>query len=97
MQAHVDVVVFSETNENHIEANLNHVDEHHKNDSENEKNTEHHHHCSSVNLLNIFIPVENKVDFIDFYQFKKSITYYTNTNYSYYQGSVFQPPKNFKL
>jgi hypothetical protein len=94
MQVHTDVVVYADISENHSEIESNHEKEHHKNDSDDEKKTEHHHNCNSISLVNAFIPVENQINFTDFYQHKEIIIFKENPNYSSYLEGVFQPPKN---
>ncbi|ARV14236.1 hypothetical protein [Polaribacter sp. SA4-12] len=94
MQAHTDVVVYSDVIENHLEIDDTHEEDQHKNDSDDEKNTEHHHHCTSISLVNVFIPIENQINFTDFYQHKEIIIFKENANYFSYLKGVFQPPKN---
>ena len=93
MQAHTDVVVYAGITENHSDFDNSHEDEHHENDSEDDKNIEHHHHCNSISLINVFLPVENLVNFTNFSQVKITINYYEIPNYHSYLDSVFQPPK----
>ena len=95
MQAHTDVLVYNDTTENHIDDIVNtHEKEHHKNYSDDEKNSDHHHHCISINLINVFIPVDNQVSFTDFSLLKNIVIYYETPNYQSYIDSVFQPPKS---
>ena len=95
MQAHTDVVIYSDAVENHSEIdNTFHENNQHKNDSKGDKDLDHHHHCNNIVLHNVFIPSANQLNFINYFSPKENSTFYQNPNYSCYKLEVFQPPKD---
>ena len=96
VQAHVDVIVFDEFSEEHVEAlNDEYHDGQHQNEKGDEKNSKDHHHCTMLGFSSALITPLFTYFSIEIPQIKKTI-FFNQTHYvSSYLDDLFQPPQSY--